>query len=660
MAPQPDHPLDPLTAEEIELTRDVLVEKRDLGERDRFMKIDLEEPPKEAVLGRDDGGTDVPREAYVEIRDSAEKETYEAVVSLDDESVVSWDHVPDAQPVITHHEAEVLESVVKADDEWRAAVERRGVEEMDLVKVDLWPAGYDYIPDDVDPTRRLARSLTYVRPHEEGNYYARPLAGIYAHVDLDDMEVVRVVDNGLPDEENPIPSGEGEYRAADRELREDLKPYEVVQPEGTSWEVDGRKVEWQNWHIRVGWSQREGLYLYDVKYEDDGELRDVIYRMGVAEMATPYGDPDPNSRYIMTFDAGEGHLGKLANSLTEGCDCLGVMNYWDAAMNDESGDAMVLPNAICLHEEDYGLLWKRTDYYIENTEVRRNRRLVISFITTVGNYDFAYYYYFYQDGSIEVQIRLTGIDYATVAAQDGDVGGYAELVADQLKAPIHQHWVNFRIDMDIDGQENAIYEVQNRGVPSGPNDEFAPMEEATERSPNPNGKLFYASRRRLDSELDARRMIDPLNGRYWSLVNESETNALDRPVGYKLLPTGDNVEAVFEDNSDAMKRAGFIDNHLWVTPHRDDERWPAGEYPNQNPDTEGLPDWTEADRDIVDEDLVVWYSMGINHITRPEDWPVLPVQVHDFKLEPVNFFDESPAINVPPEHAIRDIETDGE
>lgn len=154
MAPQPDHPLDPLTAEEIELARDVLVEKRDLGERDRFMKIDLEEPPKEAVLGRDDGGTDVPREAYVEIRDSAEKETYEAVVSLDDESVVSWDHVPDAQPVITHHEAEVLEGVVKADDGWRAAVERRGIEEMDLVKVDLWPAGYDYIPDDVDPTRR--------------------------------------------------------------------------------------------------------------------------------------------------------------------------------------------------------------------------------------------------------------------------------------------------------------------------------------------------------------------------------------------------------------------------------------------------------------------------------------------------------------------------
>lgn len=121
-------------------------------------------------------------------------------------------------------------------------------------------------------------------------------------------------------------------------------------------------MEWQNWHIRVGWSQRERLYLYDINYEDDGEPRDVIHRMGVAEMATPYGDPDPNSRFIMTFDAGEGHSGKLTNSLTEGCNYLGVMNHWDAAMDGESGDAMVLPNAICLYEEDYGLLWKRTGY----------------------------------------------------------------------------------------------------------------------------------------------------------------------------------------------------------------------------------------------------------------------------------------------------------
>ena len=76
----------------------------------------------------------------------------------------------------------------------------------------------------------------------------------------------------------------------------------------------------------------------------------------------------------------------LANSLTNGCDCFGEIHYFDAVLTDSRGNVSITENAICLHEEDYGILWKHTDWRTEHVDVRRSRRLVISFITTVDNY----------------------------------------------------------------------------------------------------------------------------------------------------------------------------------------------------------------------------------------------------------------------------------
>ena len=89
-------------------------------------------------------------------------------------------------------------------------------------------------------------------------------------------------------------------------------------------------------------------------------------------------------------------------------------------------------------------------------------------------------------------------------------------------------------------------------------------------------------------------------------------------------------------------------NHVWVTPFDKDERYPAGEFPNQHPGGDGLPRWTKADRSIMDRELVVWYVLGHHHIVRPEDWPVMPVSRLGFALKPVGFFTRNPALDVPP------------
>ena len=85
-----------------------------------------------------------------------------------------------------------------------------------------------------------------------------------------------------------------------------------------------------------------------------------------------------------------------------------------------------------------------------------------------------------------------------------------------------------------------------------------------------------------------------------------------------------------------------------MTPHADDERYPAGEYPNQHPGGAGLPAWTATDRAIVETDVVLWYTLGVHHAARLEDWPVMPTARAGFMLLPDGFFDRNPALDVPP------------
>lgn len=219
------------------------------------------------------------------------------------------------------------------------------------------------------------------------------------------MEVLAVEDHG----EVPLPPLTGYYTADSvGPLRTDLKPLEIVQPEGPSYSVSGNRVDWQRWSFRVSFTAREGLVLHQVSYRDQGRERPVLYRAALSEMVVPYGDPGPVHNRKNAFDVGEYGVGRLANSLSLGCDCLGTIRYFDVDQVTAAGKVMTMPRVICLHEEDAGTLWKHTDWRSEHCEVRRSRRLVISFFATVGNYDYGFYWHFYKDGSMDVEIKLTG------------------------------------------------------------------------------------------------------------------------------------------------------------------------------------------------------------------------------------------------------------
>jgi primary-amine oxidase len=620
------HALDPLTADEIRQAVSILARDERAGSAMRLVSVGLREPAKQEVASFGPGRP-VDRVAFIVARDPREHMTYEAVVSLTAGAVLSWQPVPGAQTPVTLGEFAACERLVRADPRFRAGLERRGIHNPDQVLVESW--GIGTFTREADAGRRLVWALSFYRASPGDNPYAKPIHGLHAVVDLDDMSVARVEDLGVV----PLPPGTGNYTDGGSTGRRNvLKPIEIRQPEGVSFQVDGWEVRWQNWRFRLGFNAREGLVLHTIGYEDHGRLRSVIHRASVAELVIPYGDPRPFQGWRNAFDIGEYGIGMLTNSLERGCDCLGQIRYFDVQLADDQGKPYTVKNAICLHEEDDGILWKHFDAGRGHTEIRRSRRLVVSFIITAGNYEYAFYWYFYQDASIELEVKLTGI-VLTSALPPGETSDYGTVVAPQTLAAHHQHFFGVRLDMAVDGDRNSVLEAETEPVPMGPD--------------NPYGNAFRPRRTLLRSESQAQRLIDPLTARHWLVINPNVTNGLGQPVGYKLVPGG-NVAPFAHADSSFIRRAAFTTKHLWVTPFAPDERFPAGEYPNQHPGGAGLPEWTKADRPIENTDIVLWYTLGSHHIPRPEDWPVMPVERAGFTLRPFGFFDTNPALDVAP------------
>lgn len=628
MMPEIAHPLEPLTPEEIIAAVKIARTEKNLGPAVRFASVTLFEPSKSVVLNYKPGDP-FAREAELLLIDDEKRSVYEAVVSLSEQKVTRWKEIPGVQPPILMDEFFECEQLVKADPAYQEALRKRGITDFDLVMVDPWSPGY-YGPGD-DPSVRTIQALSWIRKFENDNGYAYPLEGLLVFVDMNARKIIRIEDH----EQVPLPPEPGLYTADSVKMREGLKPLEIVQPEGPSFTVSGHEVKWQKWSFRLGFTAREGLILYTIGYEDQGRVRPVMYRASLSEMVVPYGDPRASRYRMNAFDVGEYGIGTMANSLELGCDCLGHIKYFDAQLVNSRGELWTMKNAICMHEEDAGILWKHVDWRSGHAEVRRSRRLVVSFIATVANYEYAYYWSFYQDGTIQFEVKMTGM-INTGAMQPGEKPKYGQLVAPQLNGPIHQHFFSLRMDMSVDGLENSVYEVHTEAEPRGPE--------------NPYSNAFFSKATLLKKESEAQQIVDPLSARHWRISNPSVLNKVGEPVAYKLMP-GENVLPFAYPEASFLQRAVFATKHLWVTKYDPTERYAAGDYPNQHPGGDGLPKWTAADRDIENTDVVLWYTLGAHHLPRPEDWPVMPVANFGFMLKPVGFFDANPGLDIPPSPA---------
>jgi primary-amine oxidase len=627
----PAHPLDPATGAEYLAGRDIMAAAGLLAEAVRFAYYGLQEPSKDDVLA----GRATERRLRAYLVNTATGESTDVVVSLTDAKVIgarTLDPPTDGQLPILDSEFALVDEIVKADPGWRAAMARRGLHDVSRIRTCPITAGAFGPPE--DDRRRMVRVLAFAQPREHDLAWAHPVDGVAAYVDLIERKVFKVTDEF--DVAVPAESGDYDDEAVRGPRRTTLRPIEITQPEGPSFILNGPWLQWQDWSMRIGFDAREGLTLHQISLHE----RPVIYRASIPEMVVPYGDP--RFRYWQAyFDSGEYLVGKWANSLELGCDCLGEIAYLDATV---TGQPRTIPNAICVHEEDFGILWKHTDIFNGSAQSRRQRRLVVSYFTTVGNYDYGFYWYFYLDGTVECEIKATGVLFTSAHPAGGGSGGssppsqqsdhaYSTEVAPGLAAAVHQHLFSARLDMTVDGLANAVEEVDVSGLPIGPD--------------NPYGNAIVQQVTRLTRESQAGRRADGSRGRIWRIINTERSNRFGRPTGYTLYPESAPV-LLADPAAPLTARAGFATNHLWVTRYDPDQRWPAGDFVNQNPGGAGLPAFIAGDRDIDGEDIVVWHTFGPTHVPRPEDWPVMPVARCGFTLKPTGFFDRNPTLDVPP------------
>ncbi|WP_241708705.1 primary-amine oxidase [Arthrobacter bambusae] len=609
------------SAEDITAVRGVLADAGLFDGSIRIAYLGLLEPPRNAEA--------VDRRFRAFLHNVSTGAAQDVVVSVTHQEVVSKveldTSVTGELPVI-EEEFEVVEEILAQDERWLKALADRN---LDVSKVRVAPLSAGVFEYPEEKGRRILRGLAFVQEFPGDSAWAHPVDGLVAYVDVVSKTVDQVLDFG------PVPVPEEHGNFTDPELtgpmRTTQKPIHITQPEGPSFTVhDGNHVEWEKWSLDIGFDVREGVVLHNVAFDDGDRRRSILKRASIAEMVVPYGDPSPVRSWQNYFDTGEYLVGQYANSLELGCDCLGDITYLSPVVSDAFGRPREIRNGICMHEEDWSILAKHSDLWSGVNYTRRNRRLVISFFTTIGNYDYGFYWYLYLDGTIEFEAKATGVVFTS--AHPGKGYPYASELAPGLGAPFHQHLFSARLDFAIDGLSNRVEEEDAVRVPMG---------EGNER-----GNAFARRRTVLKSESEAVRESDMAAGRAWIISNPESLNRLGDPVGYKLHGQGHPM-LLADPESSIARRAAFATKDLWVTRYDENERYPSGDFVNQHSGGAGLPSYIAGDRDIDGQDIVVWHTFGLTHFPRPEDWPIMPVDTVGFKLRPEGFFDRSPVLDVP-------------
>ncbi|MBT33154.1 MAG: hypothetical protein CMO01_26130 [Thalassobius sp.] len=627
------YPLDPLDTVEIKLVKQILLEES-LIEHDSshlFSILNLNEPPKEEMLKYKPGDA-FRREAYTVLYDFESNELSKIIVDLKSKKIISNESVKGKQP-IGHFKADsVIADILAKDSAWIEALAKRDI------PVDSVKASGNFAAD-------LGLSVVghrefIVSPRFKNKKYSKlPIGGLYAYVDVTDKKVLKVIDTGAG-WSKPVAVN---YFNGDslKPIMAAAKPVQIIQPEGVNYEIKGQQVISRHWKFRYGIHNREGLVIYDLQFFDpfSKKWRMIMYRGSLAEMIVNYGSPDLLNASNNYFDAGEFRLfQKKARPLNGGADAPSNATYLPATVHDDFGNAVYFDSAVAVYDEYGGTMWRHENH------ARPATNLAIKYYITAGNYDYGFKWVFMEDGAIELVTELNGIAHIRPVERVSDMPGaakgenevyegsrYGTLVEPHVEANNHQHFFVYRLDLDIDGAKNSVAEVNSEAVPAGPENKFL--------------NTIIARMTKLSTEKDARRDCYAPSSRRWKFMNPEVRNKWGHVSSYMLMPSA-GIKPMAHQGSSLSKRGGCLDYQFWVTPFKDEEIYPAGDYPVSNQEWEGLPKWTSQNRSIENTDVVAWYVAGITHIVRPEEWPMMNTHKITMNLMPFGFFSENPALGI--------------
>ncbi|KAG7696638.1 hypothetical protein KL951_003094 [Ogataea haglerorum] len=644
---RPAHPLDPLSTAEIKAVTST-VKSYFAGKQISFNTVTLREPARKAYIQwKEQGGPLPPRLAYYVILEAGKPGVKEGLVDLASLSVIETRALETVQPILTVEDLCSTEEVIRNDP---AVIEQcvlSGIpaNEMHKVYCDPWTIGYD---ERWGTGKRLQQALVYYRSDEDDSQYSHPL-DFCPIVDTEEKKVIFI---DIPNRRRKVskhkhanfyPKHMVEKVGA---MRPEAPPINVTQPEGVSFKMTGNVMEWSNFKFHIGFNYREGIVLSDLSYNDHGNVRPIFHRLSLSEMIVPYGSPEFPHQRKHALDIGEYGAGYMTNPLSLGCDCKGVIHYLDAHFSDRAGDPITVKNAVCIHEEDDGLLFKHSDFRdnFATSIVTRATKLVISQIFTAANYEYCLYWVFMQDGAIRLDIRLTGILNTYILGDDEDAGPWGTRVYPNVNAHNHQHLFSLRIDPRIDGDGNsaATCDAKSSPYPLG--------------SPeNMYGNAFYSEKTTFKTVKDSLTNYESATGRSWDIFNPNKVNPYSgKPPSYKLVST-QCPPLLAKEGSLVAKRAPWASHSVNVVPYKDNRLYPSGDHvPQWSGDgVRGMREWIgDGSENIENTDILFFHTFGITHFPAPEDFPLMPAEPITLMLRPRHFFTENPALDIQPSYAM--------
>ncbi|XP_052210337.1 amine oxidase [copper-containing] gamma 2-like [Diospyros lotus] len=640
----PLHPLDPLTVAEFNKVRSLLASHPLFRSSSTFAlhSVALDEPEKQLVVRWRKGNPLPPRKAVVVAR--VNDVSHVLTVDIETGEVNQVETGPiSGYPMMTMEDMTSAGSAPLANADFNRSITERGVDLTDLTCLPISTGWYGKSEEN----RRVIKIQCYSMKGT-ANFYMRPIEGLTVLLDLDTKKVLEITDKGR---NIPIPKAANtDYRFSTLNSQQQMKlvnPISIEQPKGPSFTIeDDHQVKWANWEFHLKADPRAGVIISraTVRDPETGELRSVMYKGFTSELFVPYMDPT-DAWYFKTYmDAGEYGFGLQAMPLDPLNDCPRNAYYMDGVFSAADGRPYVRSNMICVFERYAGDIgWRHSESPITGMDVREVRpkvTLVVRMAASVANYDYIVDWEFQTDGLIRVKVGLSGIlmvkgssyDNMNQVNQQEDL--YGTLISENVIGVIHDHYVTFYLDMDVDGSDNSFVKVNLQKTFTSPGE-------------SPRRSFLKAVRNVAKTEKDAQVKLKLYDPSEFHVINPSKLTRVGNPVGYKVVPAG-TAASLLDLDDPPQKRGAFTNNQIWVTPYNQSEQWAGGLFVYQSQGKDTLAVWSERDREIENKDIVMWYTLGFHHVPCQEDFPIMPTVSSSFDLKPVNFFERNPILRIPP------------
>ncbi len=634
VAPAVYSPLDALTPAEYWVVYKALQTAGHTEEKTIFSSVLLHEPDKQTVLKWTPGS---PMERKADVVLYYKGHSYGALVNITDAKVETFEELKGLQAPFTTAEGQEVNDAIKHDPRIVDALKKRGITDLNLVTCFATPAGYIALPE--QDGRRIGWGGCNYDIDAENGSEDREVPGIFFTVDMTSKKVTRFTDYGI----TPMAPVSLKYDPNGGPALPGTKPIVVSQPEGPSFTIKDGEVSWQNWHFRFRIDPRSGPVVNMASLDFEGKRRSVLYEGSLSEMYVPYMDPEETWNSHVFLDSGEYFMNTglgIPKPLAKGVDCPDYATYFSGTFFHDNGTPFIRPQLACLFERTLGdPAWRHWEP--DGTVGRPGRELVFRSVAVVGNYDYILDWKFEQEGAITVAVGATGElevkpvkDMKDVMGKDaaGNPLEFGHLVAANTDGVDHDHFFSFRLDLDVDGTAN--------------NFEVDKLVQYKLPASSARKTIWAMAPQCIDTEGNATQNISMLHPAMWRFVNPAVKNALGYPTSFEIMP-GLTGESLLSKDDWPQKRGGFSDHQLWVTPYDPKERYAAGVYVSGSKGEDGLPVWVKKNRNIMNTDIVAWYTMGFHHVPRPEDWPQMPTMWHDFTLRPFDFYSKSPLMDLP-------------